>query len=258
MNDFDPSVPNVARVYDALQDGKNNFGADRKVAEAIRTLAQDGSRAAHDNRAFLSRAVRFLAGEAGISQFIDIGSGMPAAENTHEIARSVRPETRVAYLDNDLVVLRHAAAIREKKRESIALPGDLRKPREILGDPALRDFIDFGQPVAIMLLAVLHFIEDPAAREAAGALMREMPPGSYLVISHASADQATPDEVSTISRIYDEAGTPIFLRTRDEITGFFAGLELAEPGVVNINAWRNPGHEPGRTIGYGGVAFKGA
>jgi hypothetical protein len=258
MTAFNPGKPNVARIYDALMDGKDNFGPDREAADAIRTMAADGHRAAHDNRAFLARAVRFLIREPGIFQFLDIGSGLPADQNTHQIARALSPRARVAYIDNDQVVLGHARAVLEDRLASIALPGDLRHPQEFLDDPGLRGFIDFGRPVAVMLLAVLHFIEDPLAYEVTRAVMREMPAGSCLVLSHASADQATPDEIKTVNQIYDQAGTPICLRTKDKITAFFDGLEITAPGVADINAWKNPAYRPARTIGYGGTARKTA
>jgi hypothetical protein len=258
MTAFNPGKPNVARIYDALRDGKDNFGPDREAADAIRTMAADGQRAAHDNRAFLARAVRFLVREQGVFQFLDIGSGLPADQNTHQIAHALSPRARVAYIDNDQVVLGHARAVLEDHLTSIALPGDLRHPQELLHDPGLRGFIDFGRPVAVMLLAVLHFIEDPLAYEVTRAVMREMPVGSCLVLSHASADQATPDEIKTVSQIYDQAGTPIHLRTKDEITAFFGGLEITVPGVADINAWKNPAYRPARTIGYGGTARKTA
>ena len=253
---FNPEKPNVARIYDALRDGKDNFGPDREAADKIRTMAADGQRAAHDNRAFLARVVRWLIREAGISQFLDVGCGMPADRNTHEIAHALSPRASTAYVDNDPVVLNHARAVLEDKLTSIALPGDLRRPQEFLLDPELRAFIDFTRPVAVMLLAVLHFIEDPIARDAVRAVMRETPPGSFLVISHASADQATAEEITTINEIYDSTGTPIWLRTHDEITALFGGLEIIEPGVTDINAWRNPAYQPTRTIGYGGIARK--
>lgn len=256
MTDFDPSKPNVARLYDALRDGKDNFEADRELADAMQQMAADAKKIARDNRAFLGRAVRFLASEAGIDQFLDIGSGMPADDNTHEIAQRVRPSSRVAYLDNDPVVVTHAKAVLADESTSIALVGDLRNPREFLADLTLRDFIDFRRPVAALLFAVLHFIEDPLAAEAVDVLMRELPHGSYLVITHASGDQATEAEIATVSAIYEKTGTPIFLRTKDEITAFFDGLELTPPGVVDISEWKNPAYEPARTIGYGGVARK--
>lgn len=258
MSAFNPRKPNVARIYDALRDGKDNFGPDREAADAIRAMAADGQRAAHDNRAFLARAVRFLIREPGIFQFLDIGSGLPAGQNTHQIAHALSPRARVAYIDNDPVVLGHARAVLQDHLTSIALPGDLRHPREFLDDPALRGFIDFGHPVAVLLLAVLHFIEDPLAYEVTRAMMREMPAGSWLVLSHASADQATPEEVKTVSQIYDQAGTPIYLRTKGEISAFFDGLEITGPGVADINAWKNPAYRPARTIGYGGTARKTA
>jgi hypothetical protein len=253
---FNPRKPNIARIYDALRDGKDNFGPDREAADAIREIAADGQRAAHDNRAFLSRAVRFLAREEGIRQFIDIGSGMPAEQNTHEIAQDISEAARTAYLDNDPVVTGHAKAVLEDHLTSIALPGDLRHPQEFLDNPGLRDFIDFSRPVAVMLLAVLHFIENPLALQVVQTVMRETAPGSCLVISHASADEATPEEVKTINEIYGNAGIPIFLRTKDEITAFFGGLEITEPGIADINAWKNPAYQPARTIGYGGIARK--
>jgi hypothetical protein len=256
MAAFDPSKPNIARIYDALRDGKDNFGPDRDAAEAIREIAADGQRAAHDNRAFHGRAVRFLAREQGISQFLDIGAGMPADQNTHEIASGINKAARTAYIDYDQVVTGHAKAVLEDQTASIALPGDLRSPCEFLDNPELRRFIDFRRPVAVMLLAVLHFIETPLAYEVTRAVMRETAPGSLLVISHASADQATPDEIETITEIYDKAGTPIYLRARDEITAFFDGFEITGPGVVDINAWKNPAYKQTRTIGYGGAAVK--
>ncbi|MGH3277759.1 MAG: SAM-dependent methyltransferase [Trebonia sp.] len=223
MTAFNPGKPNVARIYDALRDGKDNFGPDREAADAIRTMAADGQRAAHDNRAFLARAVRSLIREQGIFQFLG-----------------------------------HARAVLEDRLTSIALPGDLRHPQEFLDDPDLRGFIDFGCPVAVMLLAVLHFIEAPLAYEVMRAVMLEMPAGSCLVLSHASADQATPDEIKIVNQIYDQAGTPIYLRTKDEITAFFERLQITVPGVADINAWKNPAYRPARTIGYGGTARKTA
>jgi hypothetical protein len=256
MTDFDPSKPNVARVYDALRDGKDNFEADRAAADAMRQMAADAQKIAHDNRAFLGRAVRFLAGQAGIDQFLDIGSGMPAEENTHQIAQPVRPSSRVAYIDNDPVVAGHAEAVLADQSTNIALLGDLRDPRGLLLELALRDFIDLGRPVAVLLLAVLHFIGEPQARDAVDILMGELAPGSYLVITHASGDQATPEEMAIVNAIYEKTGTPIFLRSRPEITAFFDGLELITPGVVDMSEWRNPAHQPARTIGYAGVARK--
>lgn len=144
----------------------------------------------------------------------------------------------------------------EDKLTSIALTGDLRNLQEFLHDPGLRGFIDFERPIAIMLLAVLHFIENPLCREATRTVMREMPGGSCLAVSHASADEATPCEIKTVTEIYNQAGTPIYLRTEDEITPFFDGLELTGPGVTDINAWKNPAYQRTRTIGYGGIARK--
>jgi hypothetical protein len=256
MADLDPSKPNIARLYDALRDGKDNFEADREAASAMQKMAADAKKVARDNRAFHGRAVRFLAGEAGIEQFLDIGSGMPAEENTHEIAQRFSSASRVAYLDIDPVVLCHARAVLAHEFTSIARAGDLRNPREFLEDPALRDFIDFGRPVAVLLLAVVHFIEDRHARDAVDILMRELPRGSYLVISHASGDQATAEEIASITEIYEKMGSPMYLRSLDEITSLFDGLEMVPPGVVDVGEWRNLAYEPARIVIYAGVARK--
>jgi hypothetical protein len=152
MTAFNPQKPNIARIYDALRDGKDNFGPDRDAAGTIRQLSADGQRAAHDNREFLGRTVRFLAREEGISQFLDIGTGMPADQNTHEIACDINPEARAAYIDYDQVVTGHVKAMLEDQNASSALPGDLRDPAEFLDNPVLRRFIDFRRPVAVMLL----------------------------------------------------------------------------------------------------------
>jgi O-methyltransferase involved in polyketide biosynthesis len=257
--EYDPTKASVAKVYDALQNGKDNFESDREAADAIRRIAEDGKRAAHDNRGFLGRAVRFLAGEAGIRQFLDIGTGLPAANNTHEVAQAIAPESRIVYVDNDPIVLAHAQALLTStpRGKCDYLDADARDPEKILAAAAAT--LDFGQPVAVMLLAVLHFIEAPVAHEVVSTLMERMPHGSHLVISHASADQATPGEIKAVNEIYRQRmGTPIFLRPRDEIKTFFDGLELEEPGVTDINEWRNPEYKPARTIGYGGIALKSA
>jgi hypothetical protein len=257
---FDTSVPNVARVYNCWLGGKDNFAADRKVASEILAIAPDAMVIALENRKFLQRAVRFLAGEAGIRQFIDIGTGLPTQGNVHEVAQGINEDARVVYVDYDPVVVSHAQALLADEKTVTAIRGDLRHAPDILSHPGLRKFIDFSQPVAVLLIAVLHFIsddEDPYGNII--DLMDAMPPGSYLVISHATADFA-PDEVSAgVQAIYQGATAPIVPRTHAEVVDFFkaAGLELIEPGVVGIGDWhREWGSRPGRTIVYGGAGKK--
>lgn len=160
MQAFDPTVPNVARIYDFLLDGKDNYAADRDAAQRLLDAVPDAARAARDNRRFLGRAVRFLAGEAGIRQFLDIGTGLPTRGNVHEIAQAVSPRARVVYADNDPVVVTHARALLSDSLTVTAVNGDLREPDHLLGLPDVRTFIDWDEPVAVLMVAVLHFLED--------------------------------------------------------------------------------------------------
>jgi hypothetical protein len=256
----DPSVPNVARIYNYWLGGKDNYAADRRVADKILEIAPDARAIARENREFLQRAVRFLAGEAGIRQFIDIGTGLPSQGNVHEVAQGISEDARVVYVDYDPVVISHAQALLADEKTVTAIRGDLRHPSDILSHPNLRKFIDFSQPVAVLLIAVLHFLgnsEDPYGN--AGHLMNAVPPGSYLVISHATADFAAGEVSAEVQSIYEGATAPITPRTHAEVAGFFkaAGLELVEPGVVGIGDWRREwGRRPGRTIVYGGAGKK--
>lgn len=255
---FDVTVPNVARMYDYALGGKDNFAADREAADAIAKIDPGAFQAAHDNRRFLRRAVGYVAGQ-GVTQFIDIGSGLPTAENTHEVARGITSSSRVAYVDNDPVVVGHATALLADNSASIAVSGDLRDPDRILSDPALSGFLDLRQPFAVVAIAVLHFLEDPAAYEVVNRLTEVMPGGSYLIISHATADKASADEVGKVQSEYERASAALTMRSRAQVARFFDGLELADPGVTDISAWRNPEGKPAaRTICYGGVARKPA
>jgi len=212
--------------------------------------------AAHDNRRFLGRAVEYVA-RSGVIQFIDIGAGLPTMENTHEIAVRENLFSRVVYVDNDPVVVNHAIALLGGGPGAVAIGGDLREPGQIMENAVLRSFLDMGKPVAVILSAILHFIDDPHAYEIVGYLKDSVPPGSALVISHATADDATSAEVQTVQSVYDQAAAPIFLRTHAGVTRFFDGFGLAGPGVVDINSWRPVGvRRESQTIGYGGVAIK--
>jgi O-methyltransferase involved in polyketide biosynthesis len=256
---FDTSVPNIARIYDYLLGGKDNFAVDRAVGEMVISTVPGMVRSAKASRAFLGRAVRYLAGETGIRQFLDIGSGMPTVGNTHEIAQDVAPASRVVYVDNDPVVLTHARALLRSSPEgaSAYIDADLRDSSKILLEAA--QTLDFSRPVAIMLLLILHFIPDNEAYDAVSALLAAAAPGSFLVVSHMPKDIEA-ESVSEMIRKASEvpSAARMYPRTRDEVARFFAGLELAEPGLVALEDWR-PGSEleaRARAIVWGGVARK--
>jgi hypothetical protein len=202
----------------------------------------------------LARAVRYLAGEAGISQFVDVGSGLPTESNTHQIARAVRPDARVVYADNDPVVLSHGRALLGSSPDVAVIDADLRQPAAITGHPELKELVDFSRPVALLLVAVLHFIrdeEDPYAIVA--ALRQVMAPGSFLVISHANLNSVSTDEYARGVAIYDNASAPVVPRWPEEILPFFDGMDLVAPGLVSVGDWRGEG-APGRALMCGGVA----
>src|SRR6266496_4393011 len=268
----DTSIPNVARMYDYFLGGKDNFAADREAAEKIIALAPGVPAAARRNRAFLGRAVRFLRGE-GIRQFLDIGTGLPTRSNVHEIAQGMGPQTRVVYVDNDPVVVSHGKALVAGSDTVCILQADLRRPDEIVSAPEVRSHIDFSQPVAVLLLAVLHFIPDSAGPAAIVARFRDaMAPGSYLALSHGSVDTLAPSPTPTPTlaqaqtqnhavtsgkAVYDRASASVFPRSREQILAFFDGFDLVEPGLVPLAQWRPDGTLGGkRSYGYGGVARK--
>ena len=254
---LNPTVPNVARIYDYLLGGKDNFAADREAAGQLLTAIPDALSSARQNRDFLGRAVRFLADEAGIRQFIDIGTGLPTQGNVHEAAHEIDPSARVVYVDHDPIVVSHARALLTRQGANVAaIRGDLRRPEQILTDPAVRSLVSFDEPVAVLLVAVAHFIADEDnPGKLAGTLMAEMPPGSYLALSHITSDDLSADANSKAQAAYAAATARAYPRTRAEVTRLFGGLEITEPGVVDVAEWR-AGPRPGRTLFYGGVARK--
>jgi len=257
MLGFDASTPNAARIYDFLLGGKDNFAADREAAGTLMRLLPDAVAAACENRKFVHRAIRHLAAEAGIRQFIDVGSGMPASVNTHEAAREGEPAARTAYVDHDSVVVSHARALLATDENVAAICGDLRDPQDILDNPRLRGVINLGEPVAVVLGAVLPFLDDASARAAVSHLKRVIRPGSYVVISHVTADRVGDEASRKAQEVYFKAGTPIVPRAKGEICRFFDGLEMVEPGVVGVAEWRPElcRTQP-RNIIFGGVARK--
>ncbi|MEO3867777.1 SAM-dependent methyltransferase [Nonomuraea sp. B12E4] len=246
----DPNVPNVARMYDYFLDGKDNFAADRAAADTILQTFPRTKPAARANRAFLRRAVRHVV-DSGIRQIVDLGAGLPTQGNTHEIA----PEARVIYVDYDSVVCVHGRALLARKDDVDFVQGDLREPDALLDK--LGGLLDFGQPVAFLMLAVLHFVPDESAYDMVTKLRETSAPGSRLVISHAV--DTMPSTAPQALEIYRRATAALNLRSREEILRFFDGYELAEPGLTFPDNWRPDDPDaPGNGIdfGYVGVGRK--
>jgi S-adenosyl methyltransferase len=236
---FDTSVAHVARVYNYWLGGKDYFAADRAAGEQAIKAFPNIVLSARANRAFLARAVRFLAGEAGIRQFLDIGTGIPSANNTHEVAQAVAPESRIVYVDNDPIVLTHARALLTSNPAGATdyIDADLREPEQILAGAA--KVLDYGRPVAIMLMAILqHLHEEDDPYQVVATLMGAMPPGSYLALSHPAKDidaEAMAKMAESLNKMMAEKVT---FRDRPAVARFFDGLELVEPGVVQASKWR--------------------
>jgi hypothetical protein len=254
---FDSTVAHPARVYDYWLGGKDNFAADRVAGDEVLRAKPGILQNVRANRAFLGRCVRFLAAEAGIRQFLDIGTGIPSAGNTHEVAFEVDPECRVVYVDNDLMVLRHAQALLTSANGTVAyLDMDARDTGKILA--AAADTLDLSQPVAVMLIAILHLIpDDDDPWRLVADLMAAAAPGSYLSITHPASDVAA-EASARASRAYnDNVVTPQTRRSRAEVARFFTGLDLVSPGLVQLSDWRPAaGDIPAPTSGYGAVARK--
>jgi hypothetical protein len=259
----DFSRPHSARMYDYYLGGKDNFAIDRETAElALRSWP--GVRvAAQENRKFLARAVEYLAGEAGVRQFLDIGTGLPSANNVHEVAQKIAPESRVVYADNDPLVLVHAQALLRSAPagRTAYINADLREPKKLLAHPVIREALDFSQPIALMLVAILHFIsheEDPA--RIVRTLMSGLPSGSYLVSSHVTPE-FDPGGIGGLQATYRRGGVTAQVRTGAEFARVaFSGLELVEPGMTLASEWRATGDEPrpsaAEVSSYGAVARK--
>jgi SAM-dependent methyltransferase len=234
---IDTGKANIARVYDYWLGGSHNFRADQDAARAMIAMEPNVRAIMRANRAFLGRAVRFLAAEAGIDQFLDIGSGIPTEQNVHEVAHEVAPGTHVVYVDIDKVAVAHSRLILEGNPDVTVIQADLREPDKILADPATRALIDFTKPVAVLLAAVLHFIpEDPA--KIIGTLRDAMAPGSYLAISHACLDTDPGFAATRESAYTSRVAGQLNMRTSEEIAGLFDGFTIVDPGVVWLPLWR--------------------
>jgi S-adenosyl methyltransferase len=258
VSDIDPTVPHSARVWNYWLGGTDNYPADRAVGDQIKAMLPDIVDLARHSRAFLGRAVRHLAGEAGVRQFLDVGSGLPTADNTHEIAQGVDRACRVVYVDHDPLVLAHAQALLTSTPDGACayVDADVHDPDAILAEA--RKTLDLDQPVALMMLGILgNVAEYDEARAILGRLLVALPAGSYLVLNDGTY-AIRPEESTAAARLRADAGDPYQLRGREEITGFFAGLELLEPGVVSTSRWRpDPGGGlPGEVDALCGVARK--
>jgi hypothetical protein len=245
MSELPPEIstskPHTARIYDYYLGGKNHFAADREVAAKSLASVPSARIGAREQRAFLGRAVRYLVGEAGIRQFLDIGTGLPTTDNVHEVAQEVAPSAHVVYVDNDPLVLAHARALLTSSPEgrTAYIQADLRSPGEILSSPGVREVLDFAQPVALMLVGILHFLEDKDEPERIIAtLLDALPPGSYLTASHLNPEH-DPVGVAGGVRAYQAGGLAVQARDSSEFAAVaFRDLKLVAPGVVSVSEWR--------------------
>jgi S-adenosyl methyltransferase len=258
---IDIDQPSAARMYDYYLGGTHNFAADRKAAEAIIAAIPDVFDGCRANRAFLQRVVRELA-EAGVRQFIDIGSGIPTVGNVHEVAQKAAPDARVVYVDIDPVAVLHARELLADDERVTVIQQDMREPRRIFEHPDVARLINPDEPVAVLLMAVLHFVPDEQDPKGILAAIRAaMPVGSYVALSHGVKD-ARPREASDAQQVYHRTANPLTVRTKQEVTDMFDGFEVLEPGVVYVSQWRPepddpPVEHPERHAIVGGVARRG-
>ncbi|MFD9480190.1 SAM-dependent methyltransferase [Streptomyces nojiriensis] len=265
---IDISVPSVSRIYDYYLGGSHNFEVDRQTARRAMEFMPGLPKIMQANRAFMRRAVRHAVAE-GVTQFLDIGSGIPTFGNVHEIAQAATPQARVVYVDHDPVAVAHSRAVLTGDDHSDIVAADLRKPREILAAPEVGRLLDLGRPVALLLVAVLHFLEDTDDPYAAVAELRDaLAPGSLLILTHASYEgiPLTQETAAGTVGVYRDMRNPLVMRTREQIGGFFDGFEMLEPGLVSMPDWRpdrpddgedgETPEDPYAFSGFGGVGRK--
>jgi S-adenosyl methyltransferase len=260
--DINTDMAHPARVYDYWLGGKDNFPADRVLAEHIMEAIPTMRTMAAANRAFLSRAVRYLTEEARIRQFLDIGTGIPTSPNVHEVAQAIAPDSRVVYVDNDPIVLAHARALLTSQAagETSFIGADLRQPKSILDHPTLTSTLDLSQPVAVMLVAVLMYFRDsdnPNPFEMVATLLEAMPSGSYLAITNPTAD-FNAEAMGAAVAAAERSGVTLVPRSQAETEEFFTGLELVDPGVTPVLSWRpdEPPEDPRSAYYWAGIARK--
>jgi SAM-dependent methyltransferase len=237
---IDTERPSPARMYDYSLGGKDNFAVDRAAVEAVGEIVPEFRSVGLANRGFLVRAVDTMA-RAGIDQFLDIGTGIPTSPSVHEIAQRVHPDARVVYIDNDPIVMAHNRALRGRKPGVLTLDRDLHQPASVLESPEVRAHLDFERPIGLIFAAVLHFVRLEAAVEVVNEFRRGLPPGSYLAISAACSDGMDAALIDRLASVYASSPAPMVLRTTAQIEELFAGVELLEPGLVDVTQWRNDG-----------------
>ncbi|MBQ0826063.1 SAM-dependent methyltransferase [Streptomyces tagetis] len=257
---IDITVPSVSRIYDFYLGGSHNFEVDREAARKAMEFLPGLPGIMRANRAFLRRAVRYAAEEEGIAQFLDIGSGIPTFGNVHEVAQRSRPGARVVYVDHDPVAVAHSQAVLAGNEDADVVAADLRKPAEILSSAPVERLLDLNRPVALLLVAVLHFVEDADDPYAAVAGLRDaLAPGSLLVLTHASFDGAP----SLAARgdgaagVYRDIRNPLIMRSREDVARFFEGYDMVEPGVVAMGRWRPEAAEDDDPYAFSGLAGVG-
>jgi hypothetical protein len=240
---IDITKPSIARVYDYFIGGKDNFAVARMVAERSLEFVPDAKEAGRACRAFLGRAVRYLAGEAGIRQFLDIGSGLPTNANVHQVAHETNPTARVVYVDNDPMVLVHGRVLLADEETTTVIQGDIREPEEILRHPVVGEYLDFTQPVGLLLMSILHHVNDNEGPDRIARVLRDaLPSGSHIAIIHLwDPREEHPDisaKVHEAERVFNETMGTGRWRTRDEIRAYLGDFELIEPGLVPLAEWR--------------------
>lgn len=239
--EIDTERPSPARMYDYALGGKDNFEIDRAAVSAVAEMIPDFRSVAQANRRFLIRSVEFLA-TRGIDQFIDLGTGIPTSPNVHEVAQVRHPNAKVVYVDNDPIVMAHNRALRAKRPGVLTLHCDLRQPGTIMDDPKVRAHLDFDRPIALLFVAVLHFVRRDLAVEVVNQFRRTLPQGSYLCISTACAEGMDPALIDRLEKIYATSPAPMVLRTTDQVEQLFEDIELVQPGLVDVTQWRNDGN----------------
>ncbi|MEV4760699.1 SAM-dependent methyltransferase [Micromonospora sp. NPDC049559] len=255
---LDITVPSAARMYDYALGGDHNFEVDRVYADRAEEAWPGIRLLAHANRAYLERVVRHLAA-AGVRQFLDIGSGIPTLGNVHEVAQDAAPQSRVVYVDIDPVAVSHSAAILAGNPRATVIQGDLRRPEEILDHPEVAELLDFSQPVAVLLIAVLHFVADSDdPRAIIARLVDELPSDSYVALSHGTLTPELAQQQERVRRLYNRTPTPVRLRDAAQLREMLGGLEVVEPGIVPVTDWHPEpeADEPDQPAVLGAVARK--
>ena len=259
MQEIPEDKPNSARMYDYFLGGHHNFAADRAAAERVRSVYPDVVRGAQANRAFLRRAVRFMA-EQGIDQFLDLGSGIPTAGNVHEVAQEANPTARVVYVDVEPIAVIHSTAILRGNHQATIVEANAHEPKRILNHPEVRRLLDFTRPIGVLMLALLHFVLDDHDAQALVSRYREaLVPGSFIAITHASLERVPAEIVTQFERVYSQTTTPVKTRKLAQVEPLFTGLDIVEPGIVYVPSWRPEGSDdvfldqPERSINLGGV-----